>query len=40
MKAELVKLKHISGAYKISTNKKDPENNDIYEDAENILDRL
>lgn len=40
MKAELAKLKHISGAYKISTHNKDPENPDVYEDEENILDKL
>ena len=40
MKVELNKLKAVSGAYKISTNEKDPDNPDAYLDEENILDRL
>lgn len=40
MKIELNKLKGISGAYKMSTNEKDPDNPDAYLDEENILDRM
>jgi len=40
LKVELNKLKAVSGAYKMSTNQKDPDNPDVYLDEENILDRL